>query len=99
MADDMEAQLRQYYDAIESEFKLAQESEDQEAQVEVLRKRVGPKMTQVLDALCDIAINGESESAQIASAKFLIAFMYGKDPSKAAEKDGFTKVLEALQTD
>lgn len=99
--DDLSAELQKYFQAIEEEYDIIANSDEDDpaAVLDVVRRNVRPRLLEVMNAMVDLSLDSSaSESPRITAARFIYTFYFGKDP-KGTEKDPVQNLLEALQAE
>lgn len=86
--------LQNWHRAIEEEYGIALEDGDPEKIREVIRKKLGQRLTDFVDNLIDIADKATSDMARLNAIKFAFEFYFGKNA--AAGEGDFEKMLKEL---
>src|SRR4051794_15746733 len=90
-ANEFERIVKSFHEDLEAEAALAMQTDDSEALKKVVRKKVQPELAKIMKSMIDLSVEGDSETARIAAARFVYSFYFGKDPSPA-EEDTFSKL-------
>lgn len=94
-ANEFENIVRKFHDDLEAEAALAMQTDDSEGLKKIVRKKVQPELAKIMQSMTDLAVEGDSETARIAAARFVFSFYFGKDPTPA-EEDTFSKLMRSL---